>query len=349
MLNRRSWPGAATAALIIGIGQLGRLPVPSTYRSGQEACYEWAQSLAHGKPLRADVVVMGNSGAQFGISPDELSRHLRLPGIERNPRVINLAIPGASPAVERWLWRRVVSRGTSQPALLVLGLAPIDLTDKSPGTDYALRYLFSARDTRWLVASGQIDSAASLLTDRLFPLYARSMAVRDMIARRTPLPMLPRPPETRRWWIPAYYRWYRDYRVQPFQTRSLEQLITDARRQGVRVVVVALPVHPSLQAVTEGGVVRGARRPAKSAPQQERAATPLSIFSATIGDITNRHRIAYFNYLTPQQAVRFEYADPPHLAPRAAARFTVELAHRINAQFVPRRAVTVRRGDSPSE
>jgi hypothetical protein len=336
IINRRCWPALLVAALIIGVGQLGRLRVPDTYRSEQEKRCAEAIALTGARPVAPDVLVMGNSATEYGVNAAKLSAALRMPGkAGSKPTVVNLAVPGGNPQISLWLWRRLArSHAVSRTSVLVVGVAPIDLINESPGHDYSLRYLFRARDAVWLLSLGQINDAAALLTFRAFPLYARGTAIRDLIARRQPPPLHVAGENQRLWWVGIYYRWYRQYRAQRYQVLCLQQLIAEAQRRRVQVVLVSLPVHRWLQDVTAGatppgmGLVERSRRGAQ--PGLEVGETPLARFNVAVRDCVRRYRVPYFDYLTTDQSARFAYEDPPHLTKAAALRFTAELGQRIS-------------------
>jgi hypothetical protein len=330
-----------TGALMLGVGQLGRLPVSQVYRPHHEMQYEEAVAAARTTAASADALVLGNSRMWLGVSAWALARDLRLPGMGGStPKVVKLTPSGGTAAVALWLWRRIVSSGRRlRPKLLLLGVAPIDFSDKSPGHDYALRYVFGVRDILWLLRSGRAQDAAAMLTYRALPLYSRRTSFLSMLragrARQRPARGTAElAPDG--WWVAQYYTWYQGYRVEPFQARALDELVADAQRRGVRVVLVALPVAPRLQKVDAGGPPppdlmqgSGSRRFA------DRSKSALALFGKMIRARVKRYGVPYFDYTTLEQSVRFQYLDGSHLTGRSADLFTREVAQRINRELAP--------------
>ncbi|UCH36036.1 MAG: hypothetical protein JSV65_06695 [Armatimonadota bacterium] len=346
----------ASALVVVGLGQVGRLPVPLAYWHSTERVYRTAIQRAHGEARRADVLLLGDSRIQFGLRADELARHLRLPGMgARSPHVVNLAVFGGIPPGALWLWRQATqSRRDSGPQLLLLGAADIDLTARSPGRDYSVRYLYDARAASWLAWSGQYDDAATLLTFRAFPFYARRRTIGNLLMRREQTLLVIRREERGGRWLPMYWDWYRDYRIDSFQTRCLEQLIREAKARGTRVVVVAPPVERGLLKLGAGalpppGIEAGTGWRASA----DRSKAPLVLFHAAMADIVSRTDVPYFDYLTPQDSVRFGYDASAHLSPESAVEFSREIAERINRELASEtgseRIAQVNGGRAPAE
>lgn len=345
VFDRRAWPAAVAAVLIIGVGQLGRLPMSAAYQTEEQRRYAHVSAVATNPKAGTDVVVLGNSAAQFGIGAEQLERTLRVGGVDgTTPKVVNLAVAGGNPAIDLWLWRQL-DCWQRRPKLLLVGVSPLDLIDSNPGRDYALRYLWDVSDVPWLLAGGRVDDAATLLTYRAFPLLGRPAALRNRMAGRKPLSAVAQTPRERLWWIPVYHKWYRNYEVEPFQRRCLKRLVREAEGAGARVMLVALPVSPALQRVTEGGAPTDDETPgASTAPPA--TGTPLQLFNHAVLSIAAEHRLTYLDYLRPQHSARFTYSDPPHLARESAARFTQELAGRINRELAEAAGHVDARGDS---
>lgn len=326
--------GAATAALILLAGQSGRLRVPTQYQPREQTGYQRAAALTRGAARRADVIVMGNSRVEFGIKEQELARHLRLPGLGgRPPMVANLAAPALTPANDLRLWRRIC-RGAPPPRarLAVLGVTPPDFIPNNPGADFAPRYLYDLSDAAWLARVGRLDEAAAVLTYRSFPLYARRAALTNLILRRPrPEPPLPPPgPGVDRFWLPRYPQWYRDYRIDPFQVRCLEQRVAQMQARGIRVVLVCVPVKISLLRIEAG---LDPLKPVTRRSDWLRPQSPLSQFQTMMQQFARRAGVPYLNYAQPGYVTRFEYWDPGHLWPESALKFTRDLARDINRQF----------------
>jgi hypothetical protein len=322
-----------TAAVALGIGQLGRLPVLDGYRGPEEKSYRQAAALTSPGATAANVLIVGNSAAEHGVSAPCLARNLQLPRLgAAEPTVVNLSVPGGNPAISLWLWRRFArSHALSQVKLLVMAVAPIDLIDQSPGRDFSLRYLLAPRDAVALLTLGQLNDAAALLAYRAFPLFGRSRTARNLIARYRPPPPNLQGENKRSWWVGVYYMWYRSYRVHSYQVQCLERLIAEARSNGVQVVLVSLPQHRSLLDVAAGIAPRGMRPAPRPQRAEDATETPLWRFNVAVRECAATYRVPYLNYLTPAQSRRFSFADPPHLNPEGATRFTLDLAARINA------------------
>ena len=346
--SARAWPAAVTALLILCIGQLGRLPVPDAYRQPEDRSYrlleERVTSRASDRPfVQPDVVVMGDSRVQFGISPTTLARHLRLAVAgNRSPIVLNLAAPAAGFATDLWLWRRLTRSARRMPALLIVGVSELQLTGIGPGRDMALRYHFGLSDTSWLLRSGRAADVATMLTYRLLPLYARRLSIRNWMARHRYLEF-PRPAPRRE--LRRYYNWYEKYCVDPFEQTSLDALIRAAQGAGSRVVLVSPPISAIHLAMADGGLPPPGIIPASQLRNRRKPRTsPLRLFEAAISRCAMRHQVPYFDYLTLEQSARFQYWDTDHLSftHEGGRKFTRELAERINELLVP----AARRDDS---
>ena len=331
------WPALISGALIVGVGQVGRIPVPDRYRSRVEVYYAWAAHLARTEARRADVVIMGNSRVMVGIRGRELSRDLKLPGLHGvRPTVVSLGVPAGMPVSSRCLWRHMSAARQLQAKLLVVGIAPIDLIDESPGRDYAVQYLLGVSDALLLAREGRLRDAAAILTYRAFPLYARRQSVHDFFARREFRELIPRHKDEARGILNTYFEWYQGYDVSPLQARVLEELILEVRARGVRVVMVAMPIGPALLDLAMGGrpppgLDMRLARPARAL--RDRTKTPLDVFDSAIARVVQDTDVTYFDYLTPQEVARFDYIDPSHLTPAASVQFTRELAQRINREL----------------
>jgi hypothetical protein len=322
-----------TTLVAVVIGQAGRLPVPRTYWHSTERVYRTARERSRTEARQADVLLLGDSRIEFGLQPQVMAEYLRLPGMKgRRPEVVNLGVFGGIPPAALWLWWQATrSRTGAEPKLLVLGAADLDMTARSPGRDYALRYLYDASDAVWLARSGQYDDAAALLTFRTFPLYARRITFENWVTGHKQALFAARREGPGGWWLPMYYDWYRDYRINPFQKRCLEQLIDEATRRGTRVVLVAPPVEVGLLRLSAGGPPPpGMETRAGARLWLDRKRAPLPVFEAAMADIVSRTHTPYFDYLTPQESVRFTYDASSHLSPQSATEFSRELAERIN-------------------
>jgi hypothetical protein len=336
ILNRRAWLAVVTGALILGIGQIGRLPVPARYSLQQTAFYGRAARLSAGAGRRAEVVLLGNSRIEAGLRATTLARCLSLRGAGGGPpKVINLATPGGVPAASFWLWRHMCrSRRPPATKLLIVGVSPIDLTPKFPAAEYALRYLFQVEDVPWLVASGELTRAATVLTYRLMPLYAYSASFRNIAARRPAERLVSGGPSWREGWLSAFYDWYRDYQPEVFQVDCLERLVRDARGRGVQVILVAPPIGMELLKMAAGGPTPPEvrlRRPNAGVVAADRSTAPLPVFRRAVSRCVRRNQVPFFDYMTAAESVRFSYLDLSHLTRPAAHKFTADVARRINA------------------
>ena len=324
-----------SAVVVAAVGQSGRAPVSRPYVTSTERLYRGRIELACGEARRADVLLLGNSRVQLGLLADDMERYLKVPGIAgRQPRIVNLGLFGGTPASSLWLWRQAAPPGARHVAkLLVVGVAPLDFTEKSPGRDYELRYLFDVPDALWLARNERITDAATLLTYRAFPLYARRTTVENVLARRQQ-PVLGMPGVgAGRWWLPLYYRWYQAYRVDPFETRCIEELLQDAPRRGARVVLVAIPIDIALLRLAAGGPPPPGVGPSGTGTRTvvSKTRTPLALYEAAIRNIVRRTGVPYFDYLTPRDSPRFQFADSAHLSAAGATKFTREFSQRVNA------------------
>jgi len=272
-----------------------------------------------------------------GIVVGEMSRDLELPGLRgRRPTVVNLGVPAGMPVSSRCLWRHMSAARQLQAKLLVVGIAPIDLIDESPGRDYAVQHLLGVSDALLLARERRLRDAAAILTYRAFPLYARRQSVHDFFACRDFRRPLPARKREGRGLLNVYFEWYQGYDVSPLQARVLEELILDARARGVRVVMVAMPIGPALLDLAMGGhpppgLDMRFARPARAL--RDRTKTPLDVFDSAIARVVQDTDVTYFDYLTPQEVARFDYIDPSHLTPAASVQFTRELAQRINREL----------------
>lgn len=328
-----------TALVAIGLAQAGRLPVPQTYWHSTERVYRTAGQLSQGEARSADVLLLGDSRVQFGLQAQVMAQYLRLPGVEgRQPTVVNLGVFGGVPPAALWLWRQAThDRSRPGPRLLVLGVADLDMTARSPGRDYALRYLYRTRDAVWLASSGQYNDAATLLTFRAFPLYARRTTIENVLRGRKQSLFVARREERGLNWLPLYWGWYQDYRIDPFQARCLEQLIWEARRQGAQVALVAPPVDRGLLKLSAGGLPpAGVEAGAGWRASLDKSKAPLPLLEGAIAGIVQRTHVPYFDYLTPKDSLRFTYDASSHLSPQSAAEFSRELAERINRMLAGR-------------
>jgi hypothetical protein len=324
-----------TAALVVALSQLGRLPALEPYYPVHARPY-LAVDRTCSAAAAADVVLLGDSRVMSGVLPWVLSRELKLAGLRGEaPRVVSLALPGATPDVELWLWRRLVRSG-ARAKVVIAGITETSLKEGGPTRDYALRYLFRSRDALWLLSRGHITDAATLLTYRVFPLYARQTAVRNVLWNRRPA-------------IPGAAQWralrgpvlvlrkqdYLGYRVDRFAAESVEQLVRETHRRGAAIFLVAPPVERVL-------LVEAAQAsPARAAPRWRilprsnpgAGGSAFDLVARIAANCARRRGAVFLNYATLQQSARFHYRDPAHLSDRGARVFSHLIAGRINSEL----------------
>jgi hypothetical protein len=320
--------------VVIAVGQLGRIPVPALYQSHEHQMYQSAMRLARTQGRSADVLVMGSSRAMYGVDPQEMARDLRLPGLPQGKlKVVNIAAPAATPAANLYLWRGITANSARPPRLRValVGVAPLDFTAKTPGTDYLLRYLYRTGDVVWLLRQGRMDDAAALLTYRLYPLYTLRRSLVRLLMRQ-PQPEPPFGPPTRAvdlLWLVRFTGWYRDYRIDPFQVRCLERMVAQMQARGIRVILFSPPMKMSLLRIEAGlepaAPMFGGRgfRPRPGSPLRQLRAVARRDFGARAG-------IPYLDYAQPQDARGLGFWDPTHLRPASAIRFSRRFAADVN-------------------
>lgn len=321
LTNRRSRPFWVSAALIAFTAQAGRLPLGTP--APDESVCRAAAAASIGQARACDVIVLGNSDMIVGIDQERLAAALRLGRhAGGKARIANLATPLATPTVNLWLWRRLSGGSAPMRAkLLIVGVAPVDFSQRSHGNDLALRYLFEARDVVWMIGALRLRDAATLLTYRMFPLYARQARARHFLQGDEPRVLM-----TAQGWLGMYRFWYQDYAVEPLGARCLERLVREAKQRSVQVVLVAPPVGPRLLRLTS---ISGAKPVGR---RDRRGGTALSVFERTISGIAARNAVPFYNYMTREQSLRYQFADPAHLTRPSAVRFTIQLARRINRE-----------------
>ena len=329
-----------SALVAVAVGQLGYVPVPKPYRVHEHSMYWKVAERSRTDARTADVIVMGDSRVLFGIDTKVLARQLRIPGGHGGrPTIVDLAAPAATPAGGLWMWRRALG-GTHPPRarLAVIGVAPVDFTPKTPGNDNVLRYLFEAPDVLWLARDGRMNYAAALLTYRVFPLYALHRSIINMvIGQRQREPVLPPPsPAEDAYWLAQHEAWYSDYRIDPWQVRCLERMVSEMRARGIRVILFTPPVAESLLRI-EAGISLEAPMSGGSAPGGM-PGSPLRLFRDMIRGFQAREGVTYFDYMRAAHSRRFEFWDPTHLLPTSASTFTRELAGRIKDELARGRA-----------
>lgn len=323
-----------SAAVIVAIGQLGRISVPSRHRGHEHEMYLRAVRAARTQGPSADVIVLGNSRVMFSIDTQELGRDLRLPGLRGgNARVANLAAPATTPAGSLWMWRAVAGRSSRghHPRVALIGVAPVDFTRRTPGNDYVLRYLYRMRDVLWLAEQGRMNDAATLLTYRLYPLYALHQSEVNLLLRR-PRKEPPLPPPSRAsdaLWLLAHEGWYKDYRIEAWQVQCLRRMVADMRSRGVQVILFSPPVKASLLRI-EAGFSPGAPMVGPNA-WEGRPGSPLRLFRSLMrNSFQRRPGVVYLDYMHAQDAKGLEFWDPTHLLPPSAVTFSRTFAADVN-------------------
>ena len=323
-----------SAVVVVAVGQLGRIPVPPRYRGHEHEMYLRAIRAARTEAHRADVIVLGNSRVMFSIDAQELGRDLRLPGLRGgNARVANLAAPAMTPAGSLWMWRTVTSGSPRRrhPRVALIGVAPVDFTRRTPGNDYVLRYLYHMRDVLWLAEQGRMNDAATLLTYRLYPLYALHQSEVNLLLRR-PRKEPPLPPPSRAsdaLWLLAHEGWYRDYRIEAWQVQCLRHMVADMRTRGVHVILFSPPVKASLLRI-EAGFSPGAPMIGPNA-SEDRPGSPLRLFRSLMSNsFQRRPGMVYLDYMHAQDAKGLEFWDPTHLLPPSAVTFSRTFAADVN-------------------
>jgi len=332
--------GFISAALILLVGQAGRLPVPARYRSYADEAFARAAAACRSSARSADVMILGDSRMLFGIDQEVLADNLRLPGPGgRRPSVAMLGVYGVSAADDYWMWRQIAA-GPEPPRarLAIVGLWEPGLMRNLPGSDSAPRYVYHLRDILWLLRGGRINDAASLLTYRILPTYARQGSLRNRIAR-TQDPMMRIRPGRGPWAreterilralrpraLNMYRGFYRGYEIDPFQVRCLERMLIDMKARGIRVFLVSPPVDLALLRMAARGAPDEPSRSLEGDP-----GSPLRRYKSALRGIAERAGIPYLDYMRPGEARRFEYPDPSHLTAESAMKFTRELALQID-------------------
>ena len=329
-----------TAALILLVGQVGRLPVPARYRSYADEAFAQAAAASRSSARSADIIIMGDSRMLFGVDEEVLGDNLRLSGHSGGrPKIAMLGVYGVSAADDYWMWRQIAAG--PQPArarLAIIGLWEPGLMRNLPGSDSALRYMYDVRDVPWLLRQERINDAASLLTYRIVPTYARQGSLRNRIAR-TQDPMVRIRPGRGPWAretekilralrpraLNMYRGFYRGYAIDAFQARCLERMLIDMKARGIRVFLVSPPVDIALL-----------RMAARAAPDQPARSlegdpgSPLRLYKSALRSVTERAGVPYLDYMRADQVRRFEYPDPSHLTVESAVEFTRELALQID-------------------
>jgi hypothetical protein len=335
--------GFITAALIVLVGQAGRLPIPARYRTYGDDAYAQVAAASRSSARTADVIIMGDSRTLFGIDVEVLADRLKLPtsGGGR-PKVAMLAVYGVTADDDYWIWRRIAA-GPRPPRarLAIIGLWEPGLMRNSPGADTPLRYLYQAPDVLWLLRQGRINDAASLLAYRMLPTYARQGSLRCMIGG-TPDPLTRIRPGRGPWTaetetilralrpnaFKGYRKFYRNYAIDPSQVLSLERMVAGMKAQGVRVFLVSLPVDIALLRMAAR---RAADEPARSL--QGDPGSPLRLYKSAIRGVAERTGVPYLDYMRADEVRQYEYPDPSHMTAESAVRFTRALAAGINAEL----------------
>jgi hypothetical protein len=321
------------AAIVLGINQLGRIPVPPKYCTQEQQSYVTASARAHTQAPNADVIVMGNSRAMLGIDSTELARDVRIPGLRgRTATVTNLTAPAMTPAGDLWLWRALKADPQGPRArLVIIGLAPIDFTTRSPGNDFVLRYLYRMPDVVWLAREGRENAAATLLTYQVLPLYALRTSLMNLVSRRFPRGSVDAPPSPQRdaLWLSAFVGWYKDFAIDPWQAWCLQRAVAQMRQRRMHVVLFSAPVRKSLLRI-EAGQKPGEPiiGPGALTGNPE---SPLQLFRALMErDFASRAGVTYLDYMHPDDSKGLEFRDPTHLRSASATVFTRRLAADVN-------------------
>ena len=330
--RKRGKMGLIVALLILLAGQVGRVPVPPRYMDILErACTRRAQQ-CRSEARRADVLLMGDSRVFLGINPRIFTTRLRLPDRPGEPTVVCLAVIGSAAESDLWMWRRITAGGHSLRArLAVIGISEYSFLARPGPTDYLLRYLYEAPDVLWLIRHGRLSNAAALLTYRMFPLYARQVSWRQWISGRRirkKLDPRSRPPLLkRRALFEEYRRNLANYRIDGFDVECLDEMLADMSAHGVRAVLVSPPVELSLLRLA----ARCPQTPlVRSSLVNGAPGSPLRLWKSAAQVSAAKRCVPYLDYMRPDQVLRFRYWDPSHLSKESGARFTRELAARIN-------------------
>ena len=120
-----------------------------------------------------DVVCLGSSRFESGISPPDVSRLLRQDSAEPPVEVLNAAVPCGSPVVFEFLFDRLLQEG-ARPSLVVVEVSPETLNDHSSWLSMQVR-----RQLRWddvptyLADVWGARELPVLLQTRLLPLYSQ--------------------------------------------------------------------------------------------------------------------------------------------------------------------------------
>jgi len=129
-----------TAALIVAIGQVGRVPIPDVYRQLEELMYANVTMAAIRDAPAADLIIMGDSRILFAVRAEDLAGGLRLPGHGgKPPVVIHLAVSAGDCATCLCFWRRMTRHSQPRATVLVVGVSDTEVMAKAPGRDLASR------------------------------------------------------------------------------------------------------------------------------------------------------------------------------------------------------------------
>jgi hypothetical protein len=227
------------------------------------------------QPAPPDLVFLGSSRFAAGIDPGDvaqlLERDCRLP----EPVVaLNASVPAGDVVTADFLLRRLLREG-ARPRAVVVEVSPETLNLYNEWLNFHIR-----RQLRWddlpayLLDICRVRQGFYLLSDRLCPLYIHRLEVWGALARLVGVgPAVPdggvperraaasepvdwdqllRPPEramTRELWDLILFttdrlpgRWLRRFRVGGTATAALERLLRACRDEGIRVVLVGVPV-----------------------------------------------------------------------------------------------------------
>jgi hypothetical protein len=353
LLGRRCWSPArrrsAVAALILFWG-LNALVVALEPRLYRLAAYDRQYTVArvadyHEFPVTPEVVYMGDSRALSGFAPSVADAELSAVA-GRPVRTLNLSMTGARMNLTYLALKNMIT-DDKKPSVVVLGLSEFAFLPL-PGEDRTLtqRFPFAStilRPDDFSYAEPGVAGKGRFLLRNLVPLYRDSQLVRSALS----IAFNPDDPSHRwytgeskwRWskdgsYIPGagvrnptlddarttYYNALQAYTLSPETLDTLERFLDLARRRGIQVVLVNMPVSD-------------VHRSWWGSP------AAMAQYRTSVQEIAGRHRVALLDgddRLEGQIPPEF-FWDPSHLNLDGATVLTRRVARQYLAPLLSER------------
>jgi hypothetical protein len=224
---------------------------------------------------KPDIICVGSSRMGMCFRAKEIVRCLREQGGDRAIQVYNATLPRGDLLADDYVVEHLLGQGM-RPAVLVVEVSPESLARYNEWLDTDILNQFTwAEVPRLLHEAGYLGAPQrrALFLSRFTPIYQYRRELRQTLFRHWSPPKLPSLSESQDsmeayGWSEVYARlgdparfsgytqlmlpglkaWLNRYQVGGFSARALTQMVRAARRDGIEVVLVAMPVTAAYRA-----------------------------------------------------------------------------------------------------